>query len=236
MYRRIRHEGRTVAFLLSLVVLLGNIGCGTGSGVNGLAADAFSSPTTEEQQANEATGQRLETLIERVEPHLRVTEAGFLELDQASSRAARLDRETVEFARANLEVLNTRVAAGEVRLQADLSVVITAETSSFQGATQSSTTHRAHQTGVNWYWWGARIALSNDHLNAVLDAARRAGLSGVVGQMAKVGLTGSWAASVAGPVVAAWLATINYVNRMGGHRGVYIHITWATLTWVTAQR
>lgn len=82
-----------------------------------------------------------------------------------------------------------------------------------------------NQSGIQFYWWGARISIRSAAAQEMWQAWRTGGNPAASRVFLRYFGSSAWAAGAAG-VVAAHAWTIAYVDRVGGYRGVHMFIPW----------
>lgn len=89
---------------------------------------------------------------------------------------------------------------------------------------------------LKFYWWGARISLASGDAQGIGYSWRTSGGSAAVSQfLGYFGYSG-WAVGAAAVLVPAYAATIWLVDRIGGYRGVHLHVPWTIIpTYITPQ-
>lgn len=224
---------RVLSIMMAVIIFANTlVGCGTGTGNMVLPVSSLNQhldagqvsllPIEKGIEQNAINQKRIETWVSEVEQSrsLQLTPNGTLCLKPINTRATALSIEAEQFAEKALEGTNARVREGLLTIHSDLSI---------HPVNEAIT--RANQTYVKFYWWGVRLAVSHQTWLAFKDAWQRLGLTGIISQLAKIGLSGSWAASAVAPLIVTLILLLDWVDRHGGNKGFYLDITWALL-WV----
>jgi hypothetical protein len=172
------------------------------------------------QAQNEANRVRLESIIAEVDPHIRYDVAGNWTLDAS----AHLSAEAAAFVQA------ARQQFAVVR--AELNSV---PASTF-GVSRAALYAPANQSGITFFWWGARIAMPTNAITGVSAAWRLSGGAAAVRVFLSYYGWSGWAVGAAGVLVPAYAFTIDYVDRLGGRRGVFLNTPWTIIpTYIAPQ-
>ncbi len=164
---------------------------------------------------NEQNQTRMEALIAEVDPHVRYAADGSWSIDSG----ARLSPAAAEFAS------QARAASSAVMLTTGVSVP---GGPSFAAA--------PNQSGIRFYWWGARVSVRTGAAQGIGYAWRTAGGAAAVRVFLQYYGWSGWAVGAAGVLVPAYAWTISYVDRVGGYRGVHMNVPWTIIpTYITPQ-
>lgn len=197
----------TVGLLVPLILAA----CGERS--TPTAADGSDEQIAIQNQRNQ---QQLEALIAEVDPYVRYAADGSWSL----APEAKLSPAAAEFAR-QAHAMSQNVLTANAQLTQP-------------GGPRLATA--PNQSGIRFYWWGARVAVPSGVAGAIRHAWRTSGGAAAV----RVFLTyygwSGWAVSAAGALVPAYAATIWYVDRVGGYRGVFMYVPWSIVpTYIAPQ-
>ncbi|HEV7590359.1 MAG TPA: hypothetical protein VGO40_19775 [Longimicrobium sp.] len=165
---------------------------------------------------NECNQRQLEALIAEIDPHVRYAADG----SWALAPGAKLSPAAAEFAR-QAHAASMKALAGRVQL-------------SRSGEPRFTTV--ANQSGIRFYWWGARVSVPSRATQGIAYAWRTSGAPAAVKTFLSYFGYSGWAVGVAGVLVPAYALTIGYIDRVGGYRGVYMHVPWSIVpTYITPQ-
>jgi hypothetical protein len=92
-----------------------------------------------------------------------------------------------------------------------------------------------NQSGIRFYWWGARVSVRTGAAQGIGYAWRTAGGAAAGSSCSTTAGRGGRLVR-RGVLVPAYAWTISYVDRVGGYRGVHMNVPWTIIpTFITPQ-
>lgn len=184
------------------------------------SAEAVNAQAVRENEANQRV---LVALIAEIDPHVRYHANGTWSVDPA----ARLSPSAVRFALDAQRHSAEHVAQG-VRLSRNPVAA--------GGAPVYALATSANYQGLAFYWWGARVSLRSAVAQEIYSSWWKRGVRAAVQAFLKYFGYSGWAVNAAGALVPAYAWTIGYVDRVGGYRGVHMHVPWSIVpTYIAPQ-
>lgn len=165
---------------------------------------------------NEQNQRQLEALIAEIDPYVQYAADGSWNI----APGAELSPAAAEF-------------ASQARAASTAVMLTTGRLSVLGGPNFAAA---ANQSGIRFYWWGARVSVPTGAAQGVGYAWRTAGGAAAVRAFLQYYGWSGWAVGAAGVLVPAYAWTIAYVDRVGGYRGVHMNVPWSIVpTYITPQ-
>jgi len=179
---------------------------------------------------NEETKVAYEQAIASMGPHVKATNR-VLKLVAKNGVDVQVDSKVFDNLEKSLALSNTLIDAGQLGAH---DVLLQESTLSVSGDKVTAAGICAGRNGTDTHWWGITLYADECRTQHVINLIGSGAGTAVIAAVLGVS-TGGTLGTILGFIIKAGVALLKYIDRLGGHKGLYFSVAWVGIPWLWHQ-